>query len=87
MLPAILWVLSHLTADLFEGAAIEVEFLEQLAITVVAAFHFSLDVLRSFLAAFVVEVNDVMDVMHVHDEPPHFLRDFGLRIDHVVDDL
>src|SRR6266568_3524209 len=87
MVPAILWVFSHLAADLFIGATIEVEFLKKLTVTVVAAFHFPANVLRGFLAHFVVEVDDVMNVMHVHDKPPHLLWDFGLRVDYIADDL
>jgi len=61
--------------------------LEKLTVTIVAELHFSANVLRSLLAHFVVEVDDVMDVVHVHDEPTHLLWDFGLRIDYIADDL
>src|SRR6266403_1943136 len=87
MIPTIEWVLSHLTTDFFEGTSILMHLVENLAIAIVTAFHFSQNPLWWRLAIFVVEVDDVVNVMHIHDEPTHTLRDFTLRISHVFNGL
>src|SRR5258706_8798751 len=87
MVPTVQWVLRHLTTDLFECSAIEMHFFKKLTIAIVTAFHFSQDVAWCGLSAFVIEIDDVVYVVHVHNESTHLLRDFGLCIHHVVDNL
>src|SRR6266403_1612333 len=87
MIPTIEWVLSHLTADLFEGTTIFMHLVEDLAIAIVTAFHLPQNPLWWRLAIFMVEIDDVVHVVHVHNESSHALRDFTFRISHIFNDL
>jgi len=87
MVPAIEGISGHVPTDLLEGAAIGVHVEEELAIAIITAFYFLHDMTRDCLAVLMIEVDDVVDIVHVHDEPTHLLGDLGLRVPHVVDDL
>ena len=87
MVPFVVFIRCHLTADFFKGAAIGMGFFEQLAEPIIAAFHLAHDVSRAGKATFLVEEDDVVDVMHIHDEAPHLLGDFLLGVVHVEKDF
>src|SRR5260221_10377401 len=42
---------------------------------------------RDRVAALFVHIGNIVDIMHVHDEPPHLLGDLALGLGDVVDDL
>ena len=80
MIPTVVLVLSHFGTDLFEGATDFVLLNEELAIAVVTAFHFPEDIVGDWLAAALIDIADIMEVVHVGDEPAHLLGDFRLRL-------
>lgn len=87
MVPPIVQVLGHLRSHLLEPTKICGAFLDELTIAVVAPFHLTHDMWWNHLTMFFVEILDVVDIVHVHDEPPHLLGDFRFSVFDVVDNF
>ena len=85
MIPAILGIAGHVSADLGESAAFDMMLFEELPHPIVATFTLIEEVAWNRKAAFFIHVSDVVDVMHVGHEAPHAFWDFIFSSDHCVD--
>jgi len=80
VVPPIRWVFCHAPPDLFEHAPIEMSLFEELPVAVVATFQFGHYMTRDWKATFFIEMGDVVDIVHVHDEPAHLFGDLRLGV-------
>jgi len=78
MVPTVKWIICHFTSNFLEGTSVFMESVEKLAIAIITTFHLSKDVLWWRMTILMVEIDDVMNIVHVHNEPPHLLWDFAL---------
>jgi hypothetical protein len=87
VIPTVLGIGGHLSTDLLEGVAVGMEVFKKLAITVVTAFHLLKNMKGAVLTILMVDMDDIVYVMHVHDKPPHLLWNFALGFFDIVDDF
>src|SRR5215475_15403709 len=87
MIPAIFWVLGHFSTNLVKSIANLLIKFEELTEAIIAAFHFPKLILGNWMSEFFIHVLNVVKVMHVVHEPSHLLRNLGLGLMDVVDDL
>lgn len=87
MIPAIAGAFGHFGTNTLDPTEVGKPVFEQVPISVIAAFHLAEDVLRYWKPTFFVHIRHVVNIMHVHDESAHFLRNFRFGFLHVVHNL
>ena len=87
MVVAIPAALCHFLSNPLKGAIFAEEVFDNVAIPVRATFEFFAKIIWRFLAVLVVQPDDVMHVMVVHNKPPRLFRYLALRILHIPRDF